>query len=110
MFAEKSNYEDTEELKDLSRANIFNLGVVECKIRGDLELADKLLREAIKQAQSLMDMDSERNAWWELGNMYKSALECQFHELKLAQLDDSQETELLCLYDIGNWHNEYASI
>ncbi|KAM3584310.1 NACHT, LRR and PYD domains-containing protein 4 [Umbelopsis sp. WA50703] len=107
MFAEKSNYEDTEELKDLSRANIFNLGVVECKIRGDLELADKLLREAIKQAQSLMDMDSERNAWWELGNMYKmrekfeSALECQFHELKLAQLDDSQETELLCLYDIA---------
>ncbi|KAG2181286.1 hypothetical protein INT43_008869 [Umbelopsis isabellina] len=104
---EKANYEDTEELKDLVRANIFNLGVVECKIYGDLELADKLLREAIEQARLLMDLDSERNAWWELGNMYKmqdkfeKALECQFHELKLAQLDNSQATELLCLYDIA---------
>lgn len=80
---------------------------MECKIGGDLELADKLLREAIEQARLLMDLDSERNAWWELGNMYKMqdnferALECQFHELKLAQLDNSQATELLCLYDIG---------
>ena len=72
-----------------------------------MHLAINLLRQAIEQARKLIDLHSERNAWWELGNIYKmqldfkNALDCQYNELKLAQLDDVQETELLCLYDIG---------
>jgi tetratricopeptide (TPR) repeat protein len=98
---------DQENLQDLIRANTFNLGVIESKIGGDLSLAEILLKKAIEDARLLSDLQSERNAWWELANLnklqnnFETALECHLNELRLAQLDDLQETELLCLYDIG---------
>jgi tetratricopeptide (TPR) repeat protein len=81
--------------------------VIESKVGGDMTLAVNLLKKSIEHARGLADLQNERNAWWELGNIYKiqrdfkNALDCQSNELKLAQLDDLQETELLCLYDIG---------
>ncbi|KAH8548353.1 hypothetical protein BGW37DRAFT_430971 [Umbelopsis sp. PMI_123] len=102
-----NTYVDQEKLQDITRANTFNLGVIEGKIGGDLFRAENLLKKAIDDARRLSDLHSERNGWWELGNLYrqqnnfKIALDCQLNELKLAQLDDLQETELLCLYDIG---------
>ena len=70
-------------------------------------MAETLLRKAIEEARLLSDLQSERSAWWELANLkklqndFQTALECHLNELRLAQLDELQETELLCLYDIG---------
>ncbi|KAI9286680.1 hypothetical protein BC943DRAFT_228359 [Umbelopsis sp. AD052] len=112
---DEAQHADLENLQDLIRANTFNLGVIESKIRGDLSLAETLLKKAIEDARHLSDLQSERNAWWELANLnklqnsFQTALECHLNELRLAQLDDLQETELLCLHDIAVTHLEMNS-
>ncbi|CAO3666534.1 unnamed protein product [Umbelopsis ramanniana] len=112
----EANHANRGNLQDLIRANTFNLGVIESKIRGDLSMAETLLRKAIEVARLLSDLQSERSAWWELANLkklqnnFQTALECHLNELRLAQLDELQETELLCLYDIAVTHLEMNSL
>lgn len=80
---------------DDKRSSDFNLGVIKAKLMNPSfsggEAAKDHLKKAIKGSIDLDDVDSERKAWWELGNLFSKLGEidnmvgCLEKELSLAR-------------------------
>ncbi|KAI8377956.1 uncharacterized protein BYT42DRAFT_362909 [Radiomyces spectabilis] len=94
-------------LSDLIRSSNFNLGVIESKFPGGEQKAEEYLVLAVKQAQQLDDIENEKRAWWELGNVFRKQrnlerlLQCQKKELDLITTHDFKDDEIPCLVECG---------
>ncbi|KAI9316486.1 hypothetical protein BX666DRAFT_1859257 [Dichotomocladium elegans] len=99
--------EDTPDIADHKRSNLFNLGVIEGKFVGGEERAMDYLARAIKSARKLNDHRSELTTWWELGNLAKRrgdmalALQCEDREFQLIEKHKFDEELVPCLVEKG---------
>ncbi|ORE03138.1 hypothetical protein BCV72DRAFT_252042 [Rhizopus microsporus var. microsporus] len=103
---------DPTVLPQFHRSNKFNLGVVCSKLPNKREFAEKFLKEAVEDAQTLKDYANEKKTWWELGNHYRRVNQdhlvkaCQIREMNIIRQHGFHEDELPCLEERIKFHLE----
>lgn len=90
------------DLEKLKQSSHFNMGVMEAKIPSLFPKAQQNLQDTIKLAKALKDPNSEKTAWWELGNLYKRTQQydnvklCQNKELRICKANSFHEDYYYC--------------
>ncbi|KAG1169187.1 hypothetical protein G6F70_008620 [Rhizopus microsporus] len=103
---------DPTVLPQFHRSNKFNLGVVCSKLPNKREFAEKFLKDAVEDAQTLKDYANEKKTWWELGNHYRRVNQdhlvkaCQIREMNIIRQHGFHEDELPCLEERIKFHLE----
>ncbi|KAI8364269.1 hypothetical protein EDC96DRAFT_511105 [Choanephora cucurbitarum] len=101
---------DEDDLTKLRQSSHFNMGVMERKLPDHYTQANDDLKSALKLAQQLKDPQSEKNAWWELGNLYKTlgdheaVKRCQASEHSVALHCGLKEDVIICFEERIKYH------
>ncbi|KAI7863469.1 hypothetical protein BDF14DRAFT_1843415 [Spinellus fusiger] len=102
IHVEEGEEEKRMMLRTHIRSSSLNLGIISAKLPIHTSQSEKYFADAIRQAQSLKDIQNERLSWWEFGNMYRytghleGILQCQKKELSLITKHQLKEDELAC--------------